>query len=344
VFAATVVVASSLVGVILGGVSATASSTVGPRELVYVANADSGPVTAYPSTAHGPTPPVATLPDPKVGGTVWDPWDVAVGPSSSLFVQTFVSDATTFVFARPASKPSRIFRVQGPDSEGLAVDAAGYEYVMGGEGAPAISVVAPEAAGLPGDLYSVNPVRQLETDQDGFSPWPSVLTVDSANKLLAAVTHRTGNAIEVFQGGPSGPATPIRMIVGPQTGLGTCSGFDTCDHVSITFSPYTGRIYAAVSSPSGSRIEVFAGNASGDARPVRTIAGSSTGLSGNVMTGIADSQHTGDIYVLVKSAQFQGPAQVEAFARLAAGNVAPLRSFTDAASGLADAEGIAITG
>jgi hypothetical protein len=62
------------------------------------------------------------------------------------------------------------------------------------------------------------------------------------------------------------------------------------------------------------------------------------------MTGIADSQHTGDIYVLVKSAQFQGPAQVEAFARLAAGNVAPLRSFTDAASGLADAEGIAITG
>jgi hypothetical protein len=113
--------------------------------------------------------------------------------------------------------------------------------------------------------------------------------------------------------------------------------------VSITYSPFTGRIYAAVSSASGARIEVFAGNASGDAQPVRTIAGSATGLSGNVITGIADSQLSGEIYVLVKQAQFASPSLVEAFARTASGNIAPMRVFTDANSRLPDAEGIALT-
>jgi hypothetical protein len=174
-------------------------------------------------------------------------------------------------------------------------------------------------------------------------PWPSVLTVDSTNEVLAAVTRSAGNEIEVFEGGASGPATPVRVIAGPHTGLGTCDA-KTCDHVSISFSAYTGKIYAAVSSPAGSRVEVYAGDAKGDARPVQTIAGQATGLTGEVVTGIADSQHTGDIYLLVKAAQFEGPANVEVFARRATGNVAPLRSFTDAASGLADAEGIAIAG
>jgi hypothetical protein len=328
-------VAAAAPGLAAGSASAASS------ELVYVASADSGPVTAYPSSASGAVSPVRSVPNPNNANTTWDPWGVAFGPSSALFVQSFLFDATTFVFGPHAPKPSRIFRVDGPDNEAIAVDANGYAYVIGGDSGPMISVAAPLAAGKPGNLYTVTPVRQFPTDQDVFNHWPSTLTVDSANDVLAAVTRTSGNAIEVFQGGRSGSSTPVRTIAGVDTGLGTCPG-SPCDTLSITYSPFTGRIYAAVSSASGTRIEVFAGNASGDARPVRTIAGSATGLNGNVITGIADSQISGQIFVLVKAAEFASPASVEVFARLAAGNVAPQRSFTDAQSGLADGEGIAI--
>ena len=232
----------------------------------------------------------------------------------------------------------------GPDSQGVAVDANGYEYVMGGEGTPQITVAPPNATGNAANLYSVNPVSHFTTDQDGFAPWASTLTADNQGDVIAAVVKASGNAIEVYQGGASGSSTPIRTISGPNTDLGSCASFDACDHVSITYSAFTGRIYAAVSSSSGTHICVFAGNASGDAQPARTISGSLTGLTGKVITGIADSQVTGDIYVMVKASQFSGLAVVSVFGRLDSGNVRPLRSFTDVSSDFQDAEGIAVAG
>ena len=319
------------------------ASSVSSREVVYVANADSGPVTVYSATSSGSAPPVRTIDNPNLSGTYWDPWTVTVDSSANVYVQTFLSDATTFVFAPGSSgPPARVFRVTGPDSQSIAVDAHGYEYVMGGEGTPQISVAAPGASGNPANLYSVSPVRQFTTDQSGFNPWPSTLAVASDGDVIAAVAHSSGNAIEVYQGGASGSAGPIRTISGPNTGLGSCAGFGNCDHVSVTYSAFTGRIYAAVSTASGTHISVFAGNASGNVAPIRTIAGSRTGLTGEVITGIADSQVTGDIYVMVKAAQFSGPAAVEVFGRLSNGNVSPLRSFTDSSSNFQDAEGIAV--
>jgi hypothetical protein len=326
------------------GMAGAAGAAPGTPELVYVANADAGPVTAYLATSSGDVSPVATVPNPHNKQTFWDPWVVTFGPSSTLFVQSFLSDATTFAFAPGASTPSRIFRVQGPDSEGMAVDAHGYEYVMGGESAPVISVAAPGVAGRRSDLYDVSPLRQIDTNQDGFSPWPSVLAVDDTDQVLAAVTHPGGNAIEVFRGGPAASTDPVRTITGPNTGLGSCAGFDTCAHVSITYSPLSRDIYAAVSGHSGTRIEEFAGNASGDAAPRRVIAGSNTGLTGMVITGIAVSQHSGDLFVLVKPGQFQGPGSIEVFAPLARGDVAPVHSFVDEHSKFAHGEGIAIGG
>jgi hypothetical protein len=61
-----------------------------------------------------------------------------------------------------------------------------------------------------------------------------------------------------------------------------------------------------------------------------------------VITGITDSQRTGTIYAMVKTSQF-GTGRICAFGRLASGNVPPLRTFTDRATGFARAAGIAIT-
>jgi hypothetical protein len=85
-------------------------------------------------------------------------------------------------------------------------------------------------------------------------------------------------------------------------------------------------------------------DANGDARPLRTISGNRTGLTGNVITGIAVGPVTGDIYVMVKAAQFSGPGAVEVFGRFSNGNVPALRSFTDSSSKFQDAEGIAVAG
>jgi hypothetical protein len=325
-----------------GPASASASSS---PEVVYVANADSGPVTIYKAGSSGKVHPVRTIKNPSLYGTYWDPWTVTVDSSSHVYVQTFLSDATTFVFAHGSSgPPARVFQVTGPDSQSIAVDTHGYEYVMGGEAETQITVAAPHGSGNAANSYYVNPVRQFSTDQGPFAPWASTLTVDNHGEVIAAVTKASGNAIEVYQGGASGSPKRIRTISGPRTGLGSCAGFDKCDYVSIAYSAFTGRIYAAVSTSSGTHISVFAGNAHGDARPVRTISGHRTGLTGKVITGIADSQITGDIYVMVKAAQFGGPAAVEVFGRLSNGNVPALRSFTDSSSHFQDAEGIAVAG
>jgi hypothetical protein len=333
------------------GSATTAYAATAPRSagassgVVYVASADNGPVAAYGAAASGAVDPVRTLDNPNLGDTVWDPWTVAVDSTAHVYVQSFVSDATTFVFGpKRSGPPTRVFRVAGPDSGSIAVDGNGYEYVMGGQGVAQVFVAAPKADGTPSDEYGVSPVRQFSTAQDGFAPWASTLSVDKGGEIVAAVTRTSRNEIEVFQGGATGSSRPERVIAGPTTGLGACASFQTCEHVSVASSPSTDRIYVAVSAASTTHVSVFAPGANGDAKPLRTIEGSATGLAGNVVTGVAVSQSSGDIFAMVKAAQFGGPAAVEVFGRQANGNEAPLRTFTDRSTGFKEAEGIAAEG
>lgn len=312
--------------------------TGGP-EFVYVANAH-GPVTAYPTGSTGAVSPVRQLADPGDPNTYWGPWGIAFDISGNAYAQSFLSDATTFVYSPGATTPGRIFRVAGPDSRAVAVDSAGYAYVTTGQAEAVIAVAAPGARGTAANLYTVPAVRQIPLDET-FHPWPGVLTTDTSGHVIAGVVRANGNAVEFFNGGPSGSATPVRVIAGPHTGLGTCSS--TCDQLAVAYSAFTGRLYVAVSQGQQTRINVYAGNASGDAAPVRVISGPATGLAGKVITGIAGSQVDGTIYVLTKAAPFSSPGSILAFDRLASGNTPPRRTFTDSGTGLADGLGIAVS-
>jgi hypothetical protein len=314
-------------------------------ELVYVATAGNGPVTAYAASSNGSVTPVRTVDNPNTPGTVWDPWGVTVDATGHLYVQSFLSSADTFVFpprASGATPPSRIFVSQVPDNTSVAVDPRGFEYVLGTFSESSVAVSPPGASGTPGGAspFFVSPVRTFSVNFS-FGAWPDQLTTDSAGELLAAVSGQPDNAIAAFAGGANGSASPIRVISGPDTGL-DCA---TSCTMSITFSALTGRIYAAISDAAATRICVFAGNASGDARPVRVIEGPATGLPGMFITGIADSQADGTIYAMVQTSEFAGSGgtgRVNAYGRLANGDIAPLRSFTDSGSLFANAEGIAI--
>ena len=85
-------------------------------------------------------------------------------------------------------------------------------------------------------------------------------------------------------------------------------------------------------SQAGNQILVFAPDATGNAAPVRTIAGSNTGLS--LPIGVA-LDASGNLYVANRMG-----AGVTVYAPGASGNVAPLRTLT--ASGMQAAEGVAI--
>jgi hypothetical protein len=168
------------------------------------------------------------------------------------------------------------------------------------------------------------------------------LAVDPKGNLVVAAVSPQGNAVEVFKGGASGSNTPIRTLSGTATDLGTCTGFDMCDHLAVATSPSTGDLYVAVTVSSGARIEEFAPSFNGDVAPARTIMGTQTGLVGEVVTGLAVSPKSRDIYAMVKSSQFSGRGSVEVFSPHANGNVAPRRTFTDTTNGFADAQGIAV--
>jgi hypothetical protein len=322
----------------------TVTTTTGAgTEILYVANAGSGPVEGYNPSSSGAVAPVREADNPQNPNTVWDPWGVAIDHAGNIYVQSFLSDATTFVFApEPIAgvAPIRIFRAYGPDSRAIAVDGEGYEYVASGEAGSLIAVAAPGAGGPPGNLYSVEPVRTFTTGEGTFNPWPDILTVSGRN-LLVAVANGSGNAVETYEGGASGSSTPLRVLGGSATGLGACES--TCDHVAITNWSVTGNLYAAVSGGGQeAHVNVFAGTAAGNTGPLRTIEGSATGLDGKVITGIAVSRATGEIFVMVKSAEFESSGQIDVFGRESSGNVAPTRTFTDISTAFANAMGIAI--
>jgi hypothetical protein len=324
---------------------AAAASDAGER--VWVASASSSPVYGYAAESTGRVAAVSEADPPSDPNVVWDPWGVALDGSGDLFVQSFLSDATTFVFPPGAGRgvaPSREFVLEGPDSRAIAVDPAGYEYVQSSEGCCSIDVGVPGAAGQASNLYFVNPVRQFDDDSDQYDPWPDILSIDGSGNLLVSVARSSGNAIETYLGGPSGSGTPLSMLSGARTGLGACTGFSTCRQVSIDFSTATGELYAAVSGNGlFSHISVFAGGAEGNAAPLRTISGFATGLVGRLITGIAVSPATGDIYVMVRTAEFGGTGRIEVFGASASGDVAPVRTFTSSEPGaFSAAEGIAI--
>jgi hypothetical protein len=332
---------TGLVAVAWFGVASVRGAAL--AEVVYVANANDGPVFAYDASSSGQISASNELDNPNLMGTFWLPWGVAADGGGSVYVQTFLSNATSFVFppgAQAGTPPSRVFRGDGPDSRAIAVDSNGYAYVATSQHNADIVVLPPGAAGQPENLYSVQPLRTIPTDESIWYPWPGILSTDTSGDVIAALTRFQGNAIEVFQGGPTGSGIPSRIIAGPDTGLGA-----TPDRVVVSYSAYTGLLYVGVSGLGGAtmtHVSIFAGDANGDAAPIATISGPTTDLAGRVITGIANSQLDGAIYVMVKNDQFGGAGFVAVYDPFAQGDVAPVREFTDIGSWFVDAQAIAL--
>jgi hypothetical protein len=321
------------------------AGTTTPSEILYVGNSSAGPVFGYNAVSSGSASPIREADTPNNPNTIWDPETVAFDTSGNLYVQSFASNADTFVYAPPprrGDKPIRIFQLYGPDTQAIGVDHSGYEYVLSGDACCFVAVGPPRAAGTFSHDYYVRPLRTLGV---GFAypPFSQTLTIANGHNPVVVIPGAQNNSLVTYQGGRDGSANPLRIIRGRTTSLGACRSLITCDQIAITASTSTGLLYAAVSSgPTLAHIAVFNARANGNVKPLQVVEGAATGLTGRVITGIAVSELTGDIFVMVKRTQFGGPGQVEVFGRHAHGNVLPIRTFVDRTTKFADAMGIAL--
>jgi hypothetical protein len=148
------------------------------------------------------------------------------------------------------------------------------------------------------------------------------LAIDSNNVLYVA--NSTTKTIDIV---PAGSSTMEAQSGGSNTGLvapGTVA-------VDASLNVY-------VVDSKTATISEFAAGATGNVAPIRTIAGSNTGLNGGGDGGLAVSKASGEIFVLNN-----GTNAILGFAATASGNVAPIQTIAGSATQLSNPLGPAVT-
>ncbi len=152
------------------------------------------------------------------------------------------------------------------------------------------------------------------------------------------VLNFMGDKVVVFSANSNGNAPPARTIEGNDTGIDGPS--------SIAFDQQ-GRIYVLNSRDGdGGSVTVYAPGASGDARPIWTIAGDNIGLRIGAAGLTVDGG--GNIYVSqsydTESADGRTThvSRIKVFAAGANGNVKPIRTIEGSATRLDNAKGLAV--
>lgn len=195
----------------------------------------------------------------------------------------------------------------------LGVDAALQPYVYSN----ILTVYPANASGR------LAPVASASRSTTNLQDYIYSLAFDGSNNLYVPQVQSTGRVatVSVFALPITGTSKPTRVLA-PNSTLSTITGAAVDN---------TGRMYVGGATLTGTAaIAVFAAGATGDATPLRVIAGASTGLAQPVSV-VVDGLQT--VYALSGGA-------IRVFQAAASGNVAPDAVLTS--SGLDTAVGIAV--
>jgi hypothetical protein len=245
----------------LSGLSALAVDTDGT---IYVSSAAESKITIYDASANGDVAPLRTIKGNKTGLGVPD--GLALDSAGNLYVLNtggIPVNRTITVYSPGANgnaSPIRTLtniQIAGGNLLDIAVDASDFLYLS--EDIPgSVSVYAPGVNG------AVTPVRRIT---GAILNVPSQMGFDSGNNLYVS----DGFDVLVFGPSANGAAAPIRRIIGSKTGLSD----DFSLAVDADGFVYVGNFPSDFSDGS---ITVYAPGADGNATPVRTIFGPTTGL------------------------------------------------------------------
>jgi len=154
--------------------------------------------------------------------------------------------------------------------------------------------------------------------------------------LYVADEDAAVNSVTVYASGATGNATPIQNIQGSYTGLSQPYDVAVDGNNDIYVANATG---GGTSDNSGS-ITIYAAGATGNATPIATIAGSSTGL--HRPEGIALDPVNGDIYVANASGGSSSTGSITIYSSTANGNVAPIGVIAGSSTGLSSPAGLTL--
>lgn len=161
---------------------------------------------------------------------------------------------------------------------------------------------------------------------------PLDVAVDASGKMY--VTNYNNYSVTVYVANASGNFPPRQTIIGGATGLMEPEG--------IAVDPVSGNIYVANHggpSSTGS-VTIYSGDATGNAAPLGTIAGTSTGVDDPTSIAL---DAAGNIYVA--NAQTSVPksgGSITVFAAGSVGNVAPMQTITGPQTGLTGPTAVAV--
>ncbi len=313
------------------------SATVTPK--LFVTDACTNAVTAYPVTSNGDVSPLVPAPT-----GLSSPQFVATDASGKIYVSNNATvncygGAGTITIYRKGSNgadAAPIGIIGGYETgliypEGIAVDSRGKIYVADRAAASVLIYSA-------GSNGNVSPIATISGSRTGLVA-PEGIAVDSTGKIYVAENYTS--SVLVYSAGSKGNVAPIATIRGSNTGLNAPSGIAADSSGKI----YVSNFAENAEGPDGG-VLVYSAGSDGNVAPIATISGSNTGLA--TPMGVAVDSG-GKIYVAdfnadpYVAANFQVyPGRVFVYSAGSDGNVYPVAIIGGSKTGLVYPEGIAV--
>lgn len=270
-------------------------------------------IMVYPRTASGNVAPIRTLAGPATG---LSSFSVVVDAVNDELVVTNSIPSSVTVYPRTADgdiPPIRTLAGPALAAGGTVVDTINDELVIGSGTLDSVRVYARTASG------DAAPIRTLVGPATGLNA-PGSVIVDTVNNELMVKNNLPLDApsVTVYARTASGNTSPIRTLVGPDTGLTFSRAMDA------TVGPVRGQeLFVA----NNSSVTVYSRTASGNIAPNRTLAGPATGLA-NLAALVVD--RTNEELVVAN----QDNNSVTVYSRTARSNAAPTRTLVGPTTGL----------